>query len=289
MDNQIQPDLVTEFNEELFQQELSPIAASFLEKYADAQNINVSYTTIWRWSNKTTKKLPDPNKVLQVLKMDSGINRVDLIANFYGGQIARFLAISFPNSFIIGKDLVENDDFIRDKFDFYLYYICGTERGSSETELKQTFGVLAARESKLPEDMITAELVASLGSSVLPRLKRFVDRGLVAIDDNGFYKRTNDKFDLNTEKIQRLSLEISKDFANPAEFSSGVGAYYATQQSVSAKVAEELTVITKNYVMQCYKLMKEGASTSPDSIPFTISALAAKLNTEIPSEGEVLQ
>lgn len=289
MENQTQPDLRTEFSEELFQQELSPIAARFLDKYADSRNIGVSYTTIWRWSNRTTKKLPDANKVLQVLKADSGISRIDLIANFYGGQIARFLTISFPNSFLLGKDLVENDDFIRDKFDFYLYYICGTERGSSETELRQTFGVLAARESKLPEDMITTELVASLGLSVLPRIKRFMDRGLITTDENGFYKRANDKFDLNTEKIQRLSFELSKDFANPAEFSSGVGAYYATQQSVSPEIAEELTVMTKNYVMQCYKLMKKGASSSPDSIPFTISALAAKLNSEIPSEGELLQ
>lgn len=280
-----------ELDEPAFYKELKIIVERVLASNPELEGVDLSKSTLWRWSNGTNKKLPDANKVLALLFFDSGLKKIALVGDYYGGAIKKFLKIAFPAPVYTDKEFLDDDKFLKDKFDFYIYYICGTLRGVTEDELKRVFGRIMAKKSGLPKDFLTDNLIRSMGEGATKRVERFLELGIVEKDEEGFLRWTHQDLNINTERIQELSLELTKDFVEPDEFGSGMHAYYTTQQSIKPDVAKSLTKKTRAFLLECYKEMQEGADSSPSAIPFTISVLGAKLTTE-PLEnnfGEVLQ
>lgn len=256
----------------------------------DLQKMEVSRSTLWRWSNKANKRLPNPNKVLSLLFFDSGLSRVDLVIEHYKGELGKFLKRAFASP-INDKEFLADDSFIRDKFDLYIYFICATDRGASKDELQKTIGSVIAKNSIIPSEAINAELIESLADIVGERITRFIDFGMIKEDEKGFLHRTKKSININTERIQKLIQEINKDFSNPEDFATGQGAQYTLQQSLRLEDVLLLNQMIRDDMKKYYDFMHSRANDSSQSIPFAVGIMGTKLLIDPPTkeDSEVLQ
>ncbi|HAZ12494.1 MAG: hypothetical protein A2X86_19750 [Bdellovibrionales bacterium GWA2_49_15] len=261
-----------------FYEELRPIVNKHINSIDDlAKKTGISDTTLWRWSNSVNVKLPDPNKVLDLLCFDSKKNSLLDIANHYSGAIAQFLRDSFPEQ-MSKRSLINNEcHTIKDQYDFCIYYICGTERGASEDELITILGQIAIKKAEIPEHQVTAALVKSFGEFAKNKIANLVAANVIAKSESGNYTRVIKNTYIKVQDGLEKGLQLLTDFIKPSEWGQGKNIFYMFQESVPPQVAEEITQTLNDAYLACKEKAEKNKSNAQDAVPYVFSVIGERL------------
>jgi len=246
--------------------------------------IGISQPTLWRWANQVNSQKPDPNKLLLLLSYDSNRKSIPEIAKFYSGHISIFLRTSFPTQFLNSQNINNEIEIIDDQYDFYIYYICGTEKGASKSELIYTLGQVAAKKAEIPKSQLTLDLVTSLGSFTASKIERLVAADIIILNEYNRYVRNNKNTYINVKEGLDRGLQLLKDFIKPESWDGQKSLFYIYQESVDPSIAKEVTKDLKQAYIHAKEKLLSNKSSSHEAIPYIISVTGESLcfeNTEV--------
>ncbi len=266
-------------NTEQFYGELS----SILKKYqGERDNLSretgVSPTTIWRWSTGINKMLPEPYKVVKLLSKDSGLKKISSIADYYKGEIYKFLVENFPSQFKDGyyDEISNNDTFmIKDFYSYIIYTLISNKRGATDEEIIQVIGNLSARKSGLDLEDITEEVVRGHGIIALVKVKELIENNMIFQEADGSYSPTTMPVQFDLNDVVAFFPEMVQGFLKSEEFDKGLNGVFYVANSIPKKVANEIAIETKEFYLKMYKKMRDNASA--DGVPYFIFNLAETL------------
>ena len=255
--------------------------SNIIKKYDGAldnivEQTNISKTTLWRWSNKTNVKLPDPNKVLRLLVKDCGLTQIRDIANYFGGEVEAFLKQSLPHLFMKDRDdvnyLTSVFDEMEDFYTFVIYNVISTKRGATDEDLIKIVGNLSARKAGLSEDEITDDIVNAHGFIAVKRINDLYKRNRIKLEEDGSYSPTELNYFVPVESFLKLAPDMISNFVKPEEFQNGLNGIFCYMNSIPKDVASEIAFETREFYMRMMKKMKD--SSSKDGVPYMIFNLA---------------
>jgi hypothetical protein len=251
--------------------------SNIIKKYDGAldsivDKTNISKTTLWRWSNQTNVKLPDPNKVLRLLAKESNLTNVRDIANYFGGEIEMFLKASLPSLYDKDNYRASVYDEMEDFYTFVIYSVISTKRGANEEDLIKIVGNLSARKAGLTIDEITDDLVNAHGMIAVKRINELYKRKRIKIEEDGSYSPTDLNCFIPIDRFTKFAPDMLANFIKPEEFQYGLNGVFCSMDSIPKKVAAEIAQETKEFFKKIKNKMKD--SSSADGVPFMTFNLA---------------
>ena len=254
--------------------------SNIIKKYDGAldnivEQTNISKTTLWRWSNKTNVKLPDPNKVLRLLVKDCGLKKINDIASYYKGDIEKFINAHFDTKYKDEYDSAKAKsvyDEIEDYYTFVIYSLIATKRGATDQEIMEVVGNLSARKAGLTDEEITSDIVEAHGLIAFKKINNLYKNGWIKLETDGSYSPTDLNYFIPVDRFIKLAPNMISGFVKPEEFQDGLNGIFCYMNSIPESVATEIAVETKEFFMKMKKKMKDASTV--DGVPYMVLNLA---------------
>jgi len=228
---------------------------------------NLGKTTIWRWANTVNKALPDPYKLVALLRFESGKENIKDVAAHYGGHIESFLRTNFPSEFAskIHQDFdPANEPKFNDYYSFVIFTLCGTDRKMTVEEIKQSVGQLTLKNSMIPRELWTQEMINAHGQFAEIKIRELVNAGYLAIVD-GHAIRTRTHLHLNVvEKIEFVSKNIPT-FFKMENVEKEMNGLHFFSDTVTPAYAKKLAREISRFFIQ--KRDEASTNSDPNGIP----------------------
>lgn len=242
--------------------------------------LGVDRTTVWRWENKLNKNSPNADTVLNLLSFITNETVIPNILKKFDDcpQIQKLINISFPSRVHSmarkSKDIYKIDD----QYDFYIYYICGTQRGATKEELTYTLGKIAAKKAEIPESHQTYDMILSLGQFTSEKIDNLEALEIIEKSNSGRYIRTQRDTYIEVEEGLKRTLQTIKDFVEPEQWGEGMTTFYAFQESIPTEVAQEIARETYQFYTRMKQKMMSNRTSDKSSVPYIISNCAETLS-----------
>ena len=265
--------------EELYKKLFSVISDIGEDKVVSSGVLSAS--TLWRWKTNTNQKSPNASKVLALLELGSKTKSMALIASKYGEVVKEFLKKSFPVAYeeSIKREIDTNTGYLKDEYDFLIYYMCCNERGATFEEVVYTIGKIAANKANIGEDQLTDELIIGMGSFAKPKVERLI--AVSVIQEAGkFLICPNTNTYIEEKQGLKQSINMLNNIVNSDGWNTGKSVFYLSSDAVEEDIAKKASTMLKNTFLEVQEMLESNKSNSVTARPFVFCVAAESLIAE---------